>query len=97
MRPVLLLVPDYDAPVRLPRDVALCPADTIDPGADYAAVIVLNDGRAGTVQRLREALALRERCHELEVGVLTWLDTHSVSTELKVELKERVLSVEYQA
>lgn len=105
MRPVLLLVPDRDGvPARLRRQVELCSAGAVEPDADhatdYATVIVLNDGRAGTVQRLRQALALRERCHELQIGVLTWLDAQSAEAELgpglKIELKE-MLSVEYQA
>lgn len=97
MRPVLLLVPDRDVPVRLRQTVDTCSAGAIDRDTEYASVVVLNDGCAGTVQRLRQALALREHHPELQIGVLTWLDTRSVSPGLKVELREQVLSVEYQA
>ena len=113
MRPVLLLVPDRDVPLRLRHTVETCSAGAIDRDTEYASVVVLNDGRAGTVQRLREALALRDHRPELQIGVLSWLDTHSAASalalaaslssalgdpapELKVELKEQVLSVEYQ-
>jgi hypothetical protein len=113
MKPVLLLVPDRDAPLRLRRDVELCPAGAICADTGYSSVIVVNDGGSGTVQRLREALALRERRRDLRVGVLTWLEAQpggaaiapgmplsvflgELGPELKVELKNQVLSVEYQ-
>lgn len=78
MKPILVLAP---AAAGLPRrerpriDLRRVAGDVgpVDPSG-YSAVIVLNDGRAGTVGRLRRALALRQRDARLCVGVLTPLD-----------------------
>ena len=80
-------------------------------------MIVVNDGGAETIRRLRVALALRQRCRQrLPVAVLTYLEPRrggrdiladvaalprdalaELGPELSVELKDAVLSVEYQA
>lgn len=118
MKPILLLAPAR-AGVRQGRDRLdlrrVTRLDAVDD-ADYASVIVLNDGGAGTLRRLKLALALREHHKELRVGVLTYLEPvgegrgrgavvadapaavlSELGPELRVELKNQVLSLEYQA
>jgi len=121
VKPVLLLAPACDGRPRERRQLDLWRVTRVDrvDGADYASVIVLNDGSAGTVRRLRQALALRAQHKELPVAVLTYLGPPrgagaspdalanagprpdavlpELGPELYVELKDEVLSVEYQA
>lgn len=120
MKPVLLLAPSQVGPSRERRRLDLrhvARTDAID-AADYASVIVLNDGGVDTLRRLQLALALRERHRELPVAVLTYLGRDEsrrgagdllagaagprralaeLGPELFVELKDEVLSLEYQA
>jgi hypothetical protein len=123
MKPILLLAPPGAGRtlerrrLDLRRDTRL---DAVDE-ADYASVIVLNDGGAETIRRLRLALALREHHKQLPVAVLTYLEPGSAGAaadalaagitaaaaphvalaelgpELSIELKDEVLSLEYQA
>lgn len=99
----------------LRRDAA-DPSGVADAGK-YGAVLVLNDGCAGTLRRLRLALALRDRHPQLQVGMVSYLENRPVDAvtscvaggvhaplalaelapELKVEFKDRVLNLEYQA
>jgi hypothetical protein len=87
------------------------PAEVV-AGADYDSVIVINDGGAGTIRRVQMALDMRERGNRLAVGVLTYLAVPALGLEggdaalanwlalwpqLRVELKEAILSLEYQA
>lgn len=121
MKPVLLLLPGEEGRaaherhyVDVLRDAAV-PGGVAHPGR-YAAVLVLNDGGAGTMQRLRLALSLRDRHPQLQVGMLSYLGNAPVDAagrqaggarwplvlaelgpELKVELRDEVLSLEYQA
>jgi hypothetical protein len=119
VKPLLLLAPTQAGrPARERRRIDLCRTDAGDaaPHADYAAVIVLNDGRVATIRRLRLALALREQHKNLAIGVLTYLGgpRHTgagfppadagplpalgqFGPELRVELRDAVLSLEYQA
>jgi N-acyl-L-homoserine lactone synthetase len=77
----------------------------------YDSVIVINDGGAGTIRRVQMALDLRGRGGRMSVGVLTYLavplgldaDDPALAEwlemwpQLKVELKDAMLSLEYQA
>jgi hypothetical protein len=122
MKPILLLAP---APKRTGRrrerrrlDLRrVARLDAVDD-ADYASVIVLNDGGAATIRRLQLALALRAQHERLPVAVLTYLEPPDAAAagdalaaaaaaprlalpelgpELFVELKDEMLSLEYQA
>ena len=119
MKPVLLLLPGQRRPSRERRVVDLrraAGAAGVGDETDYASVIVVNDGRAGTVRRQQLALALRDRHRGLPIAVLTYLDRRlragadailaaagplpvlaELGPELKVELRNEVLSLEYQA
>jgi hypothetical protein len=121
-RPVLLLLPGEEGRAAHERRSMDVIRDTDGPGGvahagRYAAVLVLNDGGAGTMRRLRLALALRDRHPQLQIGVLKYLGNGPVDpvagrqacradlslvlaelgSELKVELTDQVLSLEYQA
>ena len=120
MKPVLLLAPPRPGPTRARRRLDLrrvTGLEGIDDG-DYGSVIVVNDGGAETIRRLRLALALREHHRRLPVAVLTYLRPRpdgaagrdalpapdmpqaalaELGPELSVELKDAVLSLEYQA
>ena len=94
-------------------EVDLCrsppPAEVV-AGA-YDSIIVINDGGAGTIRRVQMALDLRGRGGRLSVGVLTYLavplgldagdpalaEWLALWPQLKVELKEAMLNLEYQA
>lgn len=119
MKPILLLAPPQAglSQERHRLDLRrITRLDAVDD-ADYASVIVLNDGGAETIRRLRLALALREHHKQLPVAVLTYLEPRAdaavsgealaaaaapralaeLGPELFVELKDEVLSLEYQA
>lgn len=119
MKPILLLAPPRAGVPRERRQLDLRRVTRLDAidDADYDAVIVLNDGGAGTVRRLRLALALRAHHKRLPVAVLTYLPPDApapgdalaaagavpdvalaeLGPGLHVELKDAVLSLEYQA
>jgi glycine cleavage system regulatory protein len=79
--------------------------------AAYSTVIVINDGDAETIRRLVQALEMRRSEKRLCIGVLTYLDDATcdaphehapaaianLGTPLRVDLKEEVISFEYQA
>lgn len=126
MKPVLLLAPPRAGQPRERRRPDLrrvarldlrrvARLDAIDD-ADYASVIVVNDGGAETIRRLQLALALRKRQGRLPVAVLTYLEPRAdgdatlagaaaaprfalaeFGSDLFVELKDEVLTLEYQA
>lgn len=116
MKPILVLAPPAPGLPRRERprvDLRRAAGDVgpVDPGG-YSAVIVLNDGGAGTVGRLRRALALRQRDERLRIGVLTCLGgeagkaaataspqtvLQALGPELRVEMADQVLCLEYQA
>jgi hypothetical protein len=75
MKPVLLLAPPRPGlPSHRRFDLRrVTRVDAVDT-ADYASVIVLNDGGADTIKRLQLALALREHHKQLPVAVLTYLE-----------------------
>jgi hypothetical protein len=122
MKPILLLAPARAGSPQDRRRVDLRRVTRLDAvdDADYASVIVLNDGGAETIRRLRLALALRAQHEQLPVAVLTYLEPRGdvavadetlaaaaaaaprlalaeLGPELFVELKDEVLSLEYQA
>lgn len=120
MKPILLLAPPRAGLSQERRRLDLLRVTRLDAvdDADYASVIVLNNGGAETIRRLRLALALRERHKQLAVAVLTYLEPRAdaavsgetlaaaaaapralaeLGPELFVELKDEVLSLEYQA
>ncbi len=79
------------------------------PGA-YQSVIVINDGGADTIRRVQMALDMRGRHRRAAVGVLTYLPAPALGpdpgevaladwlwSQLRIEMKEAMLSVEYQA
>jgi hypothetical protein len=76
MKPILLLAPSGAGPTLGRRRLDLRRVTRLDAvdDADYASVIVLNDGGAETIRRLRLALALREHHKQLPVAVLTYLE-----------------------
>lgn len=118
MKPVLLLAPQRGGQPRERHRLDLrrvARLDAIDD-ADYASVIVVNDGGAETIRRLQVALALRKRQGRLPVAVLTYLEPRpggdaalagaapaprfalaEFGPDLFVELKDEVLTLEYQA
>jgi hypothetical protein len=87
------------------------PAEVVAGAGVYESVIVINDGGAGTIRRVQMALDMRGRGGPVSVGVLTYLvvplgldpadpalaEWPSLWPQLKVELKEAMLSLEYQA
>jgi hypothetical protein len=87
------------------------PAEVVAGAGVYDSVIVINDGGAGTIRRVQMALDLRGRGGRMSVGVLTYLavplgldaDDPALAEwlemwpQLKVELKDAMLSLEYQA
>ena len=76
MKPILLLAPpDADpAPQRRRLDLRrVSRLDAVDH-AEYASVIVVNDGGAQTIRRLQLALSLRAHHKQLPVAVLTYLE-----------------------
>jgi hypothetical protein len=80
MKPILVLGPARDgASPRERRQVDMvhgaAAANDRASEPDYASVIVVNDGGADTVRRLRIALELRRRQKSsLSIGVLWYLD-----------------------
>jgi hypothetical protein len=85
-------------------------AEVVAGRAAYQTVIVINDGSAGTIRRMQVALDMRARHQRLAIGVLTYLAAPALGldpgevaladwlrTQLRVEMKEATLSVEYQA
>jgi len=91
----------------------VAPSAEVAVGEDaYDSVIVINDGGAGTIRRVQMALGMRCRGGRLAVGVLTYLavpafgldageaalaDWLALWPQLRVELKEAMLNLEYQA
>jgi hypothetical protein len=116
VKPILVLGPEEPGAPSLERgQVDLCrvspPAEVVAGAGVYDSVIVINDGGAGTLRRVRMALDMRGRGGPVSVGVLTYLvvplgldpadpalaDCLEMWPQLKVELKEAMLSLEYQA
>lgn len=75
MKPVLLLAPPHAGVPQERQRLDLWRVTRVDAvdDAEYASVIVLNDGGAETIRRLQLALALREQHKQLPVAVLTYL------------------------
>ena len=117
MKPILVLGPEEPGAPALERgQLDLCrvaPTAEVVPGAGvYDSIIVINDGRAGTIRRVQMALGMRGRGKQLAVGVLTYLvvpalgleagdaanvDWAALWPQLRIELKEAILSLEFQA
>jgi hypothetical protein len=107
MKPILLLAPARSGEVSAERwrvDVRreMLADDAAADAQDYAAVIVVNDGGACAVQRLRAACELRNRHGGLRIGVLWYLDEAAldpaeIEPRLKFELREDGVQIEYQA
>lgn len=76
----------------------------------YDSVIVINDGGADTIRRVQLALDMCGRRRPLAIGVLTYLAAPALGrdpgdaaladwlgSQLRIEMKEAMLSLEYQA
>ena len=110
MKPILLLGPADPGGPPLERwlvefrPLTLAEAAAAD-AVGYSSVIVVNDGGAHTFRRLLTAFEMRERQHQLGIGVMSYLDDVgqrlpaliSLEPRLRFELKDDALRLEYQA
>jgi hypothetical protein len=79
------------------------PAESAD-AADYAAVVVVNDGGCGAAQRLLAACQMRDRQRGLRIGVLSYVGERGrpspIGPEPRLSLElspEEGARLEYQA
>jgi hypothetical protein len=108
MKPILLLAPARSGAAATERWLVefrreMLADDAEADAEDYSAVIVVNDGGARAVQRLRAACELRNRHGGLRIGVLWYLDEAgrarpaAIEPRLQFELREDGVQIEYQA